>query len=119
MLGWLVIKGSLVIPPISRVSTSFILQGERCRFFISEVKSSKSLHWKYNFFKRFNIHFGKVYLVPLGCYNRLGLLCHQELMGKGHTIAKGASGNKPHLDTYKVEGLAPYNYKGQQWNELH
>jgi hypothetical protein len=57
-------------------------------------------------------------LVPLGG-NRFGLLCDQELMGKVHTIAKRASGNKPHLDTYKVEGLAPYNYKGQQWNELH
>jgi hypothetical protein len=37
----------------------------------------------------------------------------------GHTIAKRASGNKPNLNTIKVEGLAPYNYKGQLWNELH
>ena len=25
---------------------------------------------------------------------------------------------KPLLYTYKVERLAPYNYKGQQWDEL-
>jgi hypothetical protein len=29
----------------------------------------------------------------------------------GHTIAKRASGNKPSLNTKKVEGLAPYKIR--------
>jgi hypothetical protein len=29
------------------------------------------------------------------------------------------SGNKPLLNTCKVEGLAPYRIEGQLWNELH
>jgi hypothetical protein len=50
-----------------------------------------------------------------------GLLCDSELMGfLGHTITtEVVSGSKPHLKTYKVEGIAPYINKGQQWNELH